>query len=157
MSQEIMSETSLGRYNKKPTMRVQKAEVSYYGSNLLSKAEEQNASKALQFIRDRGVKLTNIGKSKDRGSMANVRPGRYRRRQLEINPGNGTFSHEPWTNNRSGLLFSASPSRLSARKVYLPKTVYCSGVSERRNHIPKSRSRISSGVLQMVLLCELLF
>ncbi|EIW72853.1 hypothetical protein TREMEDRAFT_42026 [Tremella mesenterica DSM 1558] len=43
---EIMSETSLGRYNKKPTMRVQKAE---------------NASKALQFIRDRGVKLTNIG------------------------------------------------------------------------------------------------
>lgn len=25
---------------------------------------EQNASKALQFIRDRGVKLTNIGKSR---------------------------------------------------------------------------------------------
>ncbi|TXT04338.1 hypothetical protein VHUM_04105 [Vanrija humicola] len=44
--QEIMSETSLGRYNKKPFLRVQKAE---------------NASKALQFIRDRGVKLTNIG------------------------------------------------------------------------------------------------
>lgn len=43
---EIMSETSLGRYNRKPVMRVQKAE---------------NASKALQFIRDRGVKLTNIG------------------------------------------------------------------------------------------------
>ncbi|KAL1405125.1 alpha-actinin [Vanrija albida] len=43
---EIMSETSLGRYNKKPFLRVQKAE---------------NASKALQFIRDRGVKLTNIG------------------------------------------------------------------------------------------------
>ncbi|BEI86984.1 hypothetical protein CcaverHIS002_0703300 [Cutaneotrichosporon cavernicola] len=44
--QEIMSETSLGRYTRKPVMRVQKAE---------------NASKALQFIRDRGVKLTNIG------------------------------------------------------------------------------------------------
>ncbi|BEI94756.1 uncharacterized protein CcaverHIS019_0703370 [Cutaneotrichosporon cavernicola] len=43
---EIMSETSLGRYTRKPVMRVQKAE---------------NASKALQFIRDRGVKLTNIG------------------------------------------------------------------------------------------------
>ncbi|RSH86253.1 uncharacterized protein EHS24_004491 [Apiotrichum porosum] len=43
---EIMSETSLGRYNSKPKMRVQKAE---------------NASKALQFIRERGVKLTNIG------------------------------------------------------------------------------------------------
>lgn len=41
-----MSETSLGRYNRKPVMRVQKAE---------------NASKALQFISDRGVKLTNIG------------------------------------------------------------------------------------------------
>ncbi|KAL7423718.1 alpha-actinin [Cryptotrichosporon argae] len=44
--QEIMSETKLGRFNKKPTMRVQKAE---------------NAALALQFIRDRGVKLTNIG------------------------------------------------------------------------------------------------
>ncbi|KAK4688455.1 hypothetical protein P7C73_g1661, partial [Tremellales sp. Uapishka_1] len=43
---EIMSESSLGRYNQKPKLRVQKAE---------------NASKALQFIRDRGVKLTNIG------------------------------------------------------------------------------------------------
>ncbi len=28
LQQEIMSETSLGRYNKKPVMRVQKAEVS---------------------------------------------------------------------------------------------------------------------------------
>jgi hypothetical protein len=43
---EIMSDTSLGRYNRKPMMRVQKAE---------------NAAKALQFIRDSGVKLTNIG------------------------------------------------------------------------------------------------
>ena len=54
-----MSETSLGRYNKKPTMRVQKAEVSY--CSLVRQADEKNASKALQFIRDRGVKLTNIG------------------------------------------------------------------------------------------------
>lgn len=44
--QEIMSDTPLGRYNKKPIMRVQKAE---------------NASLALTFIRSRGVKLTNIG------------------------------------------------------------------------------------------------
>ncbi|KAK8865644.1 hypothetical protein IAR55_000789 [Kwoniella newhampshirensis] len=44
--QEIMSEESLGRYVKKPTMRVQKAE---------------NAAKALNFIRDKGIKLTNIG------------------------------------------------------------------------------------------------
>ncbi|ORY28583.1 calponin homology domain-containing protein [Naematelia encephala] len=43
---EIMSEASLGKYNKKPVLRVQKAE---------------NASKALNFIRERGVKLTNIG------------------------------------------------------------------------------------------------
>ncbi|RSH92750.1 hypothetical protein EHS25_008196 [Saitozyma podzolica] len=43
---EIMSDQSLGRYNRKPVMRVQKAE---------------NAAKALQFIRDSGVKLTNIG------------------------------------------------------------------------------------------------
>jgi hypothetical protein len=54
-----MSETSLGRYNKKPTMRVQKAEVSYHHRE--SRADRKNASKALQFIRDRGVKLTNIG------------------------------------------------------------------------------------------------
>ncbi|KIK94047.1 hypothetical protein PAXRUDRAFT_478545 [Paxillus rubicundulus Ve08.2h10] len=43
---EIMGDTSLGRYNKNPRMRVQKAE---------------NVNKALEFIRQRGVKLTNIG------------------------------------------------------------------------------------------------
>ncbi|KAH9480827.1 Alpha-actinin-like protein 1 [Psilocybe cubensis] len=40
------SDTSLGRYNKNPRMRVQKAE---------------NVNKALEFIRQRNVKLTNIG------------------------------------------------------------------------------------------------
>ncbi|ORX34112.1 calponin homology domain-containing protein [Kockovaella imperatae] len=54
---EIMSETSLGRYNKKPVMRVQKAE---------------NASKALNFIRERGVKLTNIGGLWGYLNLANV-------------------------------------------------------------------------------------
>ncbi|WWC68409.1 uncharacterized protein I206_102336 [Kwoniella pini CBS 10737] len=44
--QEIMSEESLGRYVKKPTMRVQKCE---------------NAAKALNFIRGKNIKLTNIG------------------------------------------------------------------------------------------------
>ncbi|WVR05610.1 hypothetical protein IAU60_002632 [Kwoniella sp. DSM 27419] len=44
--QEIMSEETLGRYVKSPTMRVQKAE---------------NAAKALNFIRNKGIKLTNIG------------------------------------------------------------------------------------------------
>ena len=39
-------DTSLGRYNKNPKMRVQKAE---------------NVNKALEFITSRGVKLTNIG------------------------------------------------------------------------------------------------
>ncbi|PFH51257.1 hypothetical protein AMATHDRAFT_75099 [Amanita thiersii Skay4041] len=42
----IFRDTSLGRYNKKPRMRVQKAE---------------NVNKALEFINSRGVKLTNIG------------------------------------------------------------------------------------------------
>ncbi|CDO76696.1 hypothetical protein BN946_scf184975.g5 [Trametes cinnabarina] len=42
---EIMGDTSLGRYNKNPKMRVQKAE---------------NVNKALEFITSRGVKLTNI-------------------------------------------------------------------------------------------------
>ncbi|KAL7280110.1 hypothetical protein ACG7TL_006526 [Trametes sanguinea] len=41
-----MGDTSLGRYNKNPKMRVQKAE---------------NVNKALEFITSRGVKLTNIG------------------------------------------------------------------------------------------------
>lgn len=41
-----LGDTSLGRYNKNPRMRVQKAE---------------NVNKALEFIRQRGVKLTNIG------------------------------------------------------------------------------------------------
>ncbi|EIW59419.1 actinin-like protein [Trametes versicolor FP-101664 SS1] len=43
---EIMGDTSLGRYNKTPRMRIQKAE---------------NVNKALEFITSRGVKLTNIG------------------------------------------------------------------------------------------------
>ncbi|KAJ6585261.1 actinin-like protein [Mycena capillaripes] len=43
---EIMGDVSLGRYNKAPRMRVQKAE---------------NVNKALEFITSRGVKLTNIG------------------------------------------------------------------------------------------------
>ncbi|OJT14685.1 Alpha-actinin-like protein 1 [Trametes pubescens] len=41
-----MGDTSLGRYNKTPRMRIQKAE---------------NVNKALEFITSRGVKLTNIG------------------------------------------------------------------------------------------------
>lgn len=41
-----LGDTSLGRYNKSPRMRVQKAE---------------NVNKALEFITSRGVKLTNIG------------------------------------------------------------------------------------------------
>nr|ODO02601.1 actin cross-linking [Cryptococcus depauperatus CBS 7855] len=44
--QEIISEESLGRYVKNPKLRVQKAE---------------NAAKALNFIRSKGIKLTNIG------------------------------------------------------------------------------------------------
>ncbi|MBW0513188.1 hypothetical protein O181_052903 [Austropuccinia psidii MF-1] len=43
---EIMGDASLGRYNRTPRMRVQKAE---------------NVNKALQFIQSRGVTLTNIG------------------------------------------------------------------------------------------------
>ncbi|EIM86004.1 uncharacterized protein STEHIDRAFT_98331 [Stereum hirsutum FP-91666 SS1] len=43
---EIMGDTTLGRYNRNPRMRVQKAE---------------NVNKALEFITSRGVKLTNIG------------------------------------------------------------------------------------------------
>ena len=39
-------DVSLGRYNRVPRMRVQKAE---------------NVTKALDFIASRGVKLTNIG------------------------------------------------------------------------------------------------
>lgn len=42
----LIGDTSLGRYNKQPRMRVQKAE---------------NVNKALEFITSRGVKLTNIG------------------------------------------------------------------------------------------------
>lgn len=42
----LLGDVSLGRYNKNPRMRVQKAE---------------NVNKALEFITSRGVKLTNIG------------------------------------------------------------------------------------------------
>ncbi|KAG9040415.1 hypothetical protein FS837_000680 [Tulasnella sp. UAMH 9824] len=43
---EIMGDVSLGRYNRNPRMKVQKAE---------------NVNKALDFINSRGVRLTNIG------------------------------------------------------------------------------------------------
>lgn len=43
---EIMGDTSLGRYYKNPKMRVQRAE---------------NVNKALDFIKSRGVVLTNVG------------------------------------------------------------------------------------------------
>lgn len=43
---EIMGDTSLGRYYQNPKMRVQMAE---------------NVNKALDFIRGRGVVLTNVG------------------------------------------------------------------------------------------------
>ncbi|KAG7571306.1 hypothetical protein FFLO_00818 [Filobasidium floriforme] len=43
---ETMSDTSLGRYNATPKFRVQRAE---------------NAKKALDFVRSRGIRLTNIG------------------------------------------------------------------------------------------------
>ncbi|PPQ80403.1 hypothetical protein CVT25_001716 [Psilocybe cyanescens] len=46
----VDGDTSLGRYNKNPRMRVQKAE---------------NVNKALEFITSRGVKLTNIGPEAD--------------------------------------------------------------------------------------------
>jgi hypothetical protein len=59
-----MSESNLGRYNKRPVLRVQKAEVSnHYIVAASDTAKVQNASKALNFIRERGVKLTNIGTS----------------------------------------------------------------------------------------------
>jgi hypothetical protein len=45
-SASYIGDVSLGRYNKNPRMRVQKAE---------------NVNKALEFINSRGVKLTNIG------------------------------------------------------------------------------------------------
>lgn len=43
---EIMGDVSLGKYNRNPRIRIQKAE---------------NVNKALEFITSRGVKLTNIG------------------------------------------------------------------------------------------------
>ncbi|CAG8529409.1 10321_t:CDS:10 [Funneliformis mosseae] len=43
---EIIGDTSLGRYNKNPKMRIQRVE---------------NVNKALEFIKHRGVSLTNIG------------------------------------------------------------------------------------------------
>ncbi len=61
-----MSETSLGKFNQAPKMRVQKAEVSRISwadcwIRLNRFAEHQNATKALDFIRSRGIRLTNIG------------------------------------------------------------------------------------------------
>jgi predicted nucleotidyltransferase len=68
-------DTSLGRYNKAPRMRIQKAE---------------NVNKALEFINSRGVKLTNIGpegmqtdSSADRSDIDLKIYTRYHRWKLE--------------------------------------------------------------------------
>lgn len=45
-AEPVLGDVSLGKYNKNPRMRVQKAE---------------NVNRALEFINSRGVKLTNIG------------------------------------------------------------------------------------------------
>ena len=76
-AQLVLGDVSLGRYNKNPRMRVQKAE---------------NVNRALEFINSRGVKLTNIGPE---GSplIGNITHFphtklRYYRRKLEANPWN---------------------------------------------------------------------
>ena len=72
----ILGDVSLGRYNKTPRMRVQKAE---------------NVNKALEFITSRGVKLTNIGPEglarSDRSNfLLNLLYDRYHRWQSEVDP-----------------------------------------------------------------------
>lgn len=57
MAKQMLGDVSLGRYNRVPRMRVQKAE---------------NVTKALDFIASRGVKLTNIGPE---GEHSSVLPG----------------------------------------------------------------------------------
>lgn len=77
----LVGDVTLGRYNKAPKLRVQKAE---------------NVNKALEFITSRGVKLTNIGPE---GSVL-VRPlihiaklCRHHRRQLKAHSWDDLDSH----------------------------------------------------------------
>ncbi|CUA68761.1 Alpha-actinin-like protein 1 [Schizosaccharomyces pombe 972h-] [Rhizoctonia solani] len=98
---EIMGESgdvSLGRYNKTPRMRVQKAE---------------NVNKALEFITSRGVKLTNIGpedcryhrrKRKayswdDMDPHSEVYDCRYQASTLS----SSSLNESNWTNSEEGL------------------------------------------------------
>lgn len=82
-SKRRSGDTSLGRYNRNPRMRVQKAE---------------NVNKALEFITSRGVKLTNIGPEgmlpADPSRLYfNVYILRYHRRESQADSGNDLDSH----------------------------------------------------------------
>ncbi|OCB88925.1 actin cross-linking [Sanghuangporus baumii] len=70
---EIMGDVSLGRYNKNPRMRVQKAE---------------NVNLALEFITSRGVKLTNIGPEGGIALIFHQRPGKLNLTLVDIMDGN---------------------------------------------------------------------
>ena len=143
-------DTSLGRYNKNPRIRVQKAE---------------NVNKALEFITSRGVKLTNIGPE---GAQTSVYFVVHVSDSIEdIIDGNlKLILGMIWT---LILRFTIADIRyvyhhcirdtytdvlfMKAKKVFPRKKVSSFGVNARQNHTTKLTSKISPIVGLMGSLC----
>ena len=147
---------SLGRYNKNPRMRVQKAE---------------NVNMALEFITSRGVKLTNIGPE---GTFLYLFYDSFNWLLLDIIDGNlKLILGMIWTlilrftiADIRFVLFPGMiqhlfdlfiPSFPKAKKASLRKKGYSSGVNARRNLTKKSTCRISHIVGLMGLHCSCAF
>lgn len=145
-----VGDTSLGRYNKAPRMRIQKAE---------------NVNKALEFINSRGVKLTNIGPEGHQGHCVSTLPLTCYSVTDIIDGNLKLILGMIWT---LILRFTIADIRFASLRIYhghsehvfflakrafLLKKAYSCGANARQNRTQKSTFRISRSVGQMGLLC----
>lgn len=144
----IAGDTTLGRYNKNPRMRVQKAE---------------NVNKALEFINSRGVKLTNIGPEGDFRCMVQCY---LFITFLDIIDGNlKLILGMIWTLilrfTIADIRFATSiyafsfetQSTLKVKRVSQRRKAFSCGAKGKQSHTRKSMCRISLAVGQMGLHC----
>ncbi|ELU38277.1 calponin-like domain-containing protein [Rhizoctonia solani AG-1 IA] len=136
MAQRTIGDVSLGRYNKTPRMRVQKAE---------------NVNKALEFITSRGVKLTNIGPEGDTDIIdGNVKLilGMIWTLILRFTIADIRLVYLP-------LVRCLGLIRRVARRVSRLKKVSSCGVNERQQVTRRSTSKTLGTAGQMAWLCRL--
>jgi hypothetical protein len=136
---DALGDVSLGRYNKNPRIRVQKAE---------------NVTMALDFIASRGVKLTNIGPEGEQSSLPHSERI-FMQKWLDIIDGNlKLILGMIWTlilrftiadikYATVSFLLNASVYLSLVKKVFQQKRVSYSGVSVKQSRTTKSIYRTS--------------